>query len=334
MILLGVLDAMKVGWKRCSASTTGVNFVGKLSRCLWYIDPHHNKFASRGMKIPRRFEMFQGYNDYKKKKKKQEPRLSSTELSAHVHELSGSLMQPWFSVQCYQELRGDVEKLMDALKMYCDYLTTQTRKVGEQQQQVLPVARQEENAAITTIDGVSGVISSVYSHFEEKLRGTPVYEPIFINELAPHDRYERRKWISGIELSFPIMLYKYVYGNHLGTLVYAWRIPEDQPVDSTITSRIFMQLCTNQLHFSTRAMRQEFLSRYSRIVKAPLMVLRNIYRTLLQDSTSSVQAEVDERVAKAVIELNDPEVILDLRKSPSPAFLILSGRSYRPTLMN
>ena len=87
---------------------------------------------------------------------------------------------------------------------------TRTRKVTEHQQQLLPVPRQEENAAITTVD----------------------------DELAPHDRYQKRKWISGIQLSFTIMLYKCVYGNHLGTLVYAWRIPEDQPVDSTITSRI------------------------------------------------------------------------------------------------
>ena len=146
------------------------------------------------MKIPSCFEVFQGYNDYKKNKKR-EPQLSSTELNVHLHELCESLLQPWFSVQRYKELRGDVEKLVDALKMYCDYLTTQTRKVTEHQQQLLPVPRQEENAAITTVDGVSCGISSVYSHFEEKLRDTPVYDPIFVNELAPHDRYQRRKWI-------------------------------------------------------------------------------------------------------------------------------------------
>ena len=107
---------MKAGWKRCNVSTTGVKFVGKLSRCSWYIDPHHSKFASRGMKIPSRFEVFQGYNDYKKNKKR-EPRLSLTDLNVHLHELSGSVMQPWFSVQRYKELRGDMEKLVDALKM-------------------------------------------------------------------------------------------------------------------------------------------------------------------------------------------------------------------------
>jgi hypothetical protein len=62
-------------------------------------------------------------------------------------------------------------------------------------------------------------------------------------------------------------------------------------------------------------MRQEFLNHYRRIAKTTPMILRNIYRTLLQDSTSPVQAEVDERVAKAVIKLDDPEVILDLQKS-------------------
>jgi hypothetical protein len=117
-----------------------------------------------------------------------------------------SCLEVWFSAQRYRKLRGDVEKLVDSLKMYCDYLSTQTRKVTEHQQQLLPIARQEENAAISTINSVSGGISPVYSHLEEKLGDTPVYNPIYVNELAPHDRYQRRKWISGIQLSFPIML--------------------------------------------------------------------------------------------------------------------------------
>lgn len=119
----------------------------------------------------------------------------------------------------------------------------------------------------------------------------------------------------GIQLSFPIMLYKFAYGNHLGTLTYVWRIPEEQLVDNTIVSLIFMHLCFEQSHYSTRAMRQEFFSHYNRLAKAPPMVLRNVYRTLLQDSTSAAylsEAEVDERVAKAVLEIDDPEVILNL----------------------
>ena len=82
---------MNIGWKRCNIST-GLNFAGKLSKCLWYIDPHHSKFASRGIHIPSKFSCFQDYNDYKKKRIK-EPRLSSSELKMRVGELSEILMQ-------------------------------------------------------------------------------------------------------------------------------------------------------------------------------------------------------------------------------------------------
>ena len=48
------------------------------------------------------------------------------------------------------------------------------------------------------------------------------------------------------------------------------------------------------------------------------MILRNIYCTLLHDSTSpeyAGQVEVDERVANAVLHVDDAEVILDLRRA-------------------
>ena len=98
---------MNIGWKRCNIST-GLNFAGKLSKCLWYIDPHHSKFASRGIHVPSKFSCFQGYNDYKKK----DPRLSSSELNIcmYVGELSEILMQPWFSAARFKEPRGDVER--------------------------------------------------------------------------------------------------------------------------------------------------------------------------------------------------------------------------------
>ena len=48
------------------------------------------------------------------------------------------------------------------------------------------------------------------------------------------------------------------------------------------------------------------------------MMLRNIFRTLLQDSSAAEyasQAEVDEHVAKAVLRFDDPELVLDLRRA-------------------
>ena len=48
------------------------------------------------------------------------------------------------------------------------------------------------------------------------------------------------------------------------------------------------------------------------------MLLRNIYRTLLNNeaaSSSAMVAKIDERVAQAVISIDDPDIVLDLRKA-------------------
>ena len=113
------------------------------------------------------------------------------------------------------------------------------------------------------------------------------------------------------------MLYKYAYGNNIGTLVYAWKIPEDECVDNTIIAQVFAQLCSKQSLHSTRAMRREFLDKYNHLAKISKMVPHNIYRTLLQDGSAaqySSEAAVDERVAKAVLQLDDPQIVMDLRR--------------------
>lgn len=105
---------------------------------------------------------------------------------------------------------------------------------------------------------------------------------------------------------------------HLGTLTYAWKIPENQPLDNTIVSRIFTQLNGQHSHYCTRAIRQDFLDKYRRVAKLPTMVLRHIYRTLLGDCSSAEyasEAVVDERITRALLDANDPDIVLDLRRS-------------------
>ena len=111
------------------------------------------------------------------------------------------------------------------------------------------------------------------------------------------------------------MLYRFAYGNHLGTLCYAWKIPDDKSVDNAAVSRVYSQLSKEQSTYSTRAMRREFLDHYTTLANVSPMVLRNIYKTLLHDSSSasnSFEKGVDERVAK---EMDYPDIILDLRQT-------------------
>ena len=54
------------------------------------------------------------------------------------------------------------------------------------------------------------------------------------------------------------MLYKYVYGNHLATATFLWKIPSDAFVDQTEVSYIFSKLTNSQAFYSIRAMCHDF----------------------------------------------------------------------------
>ena len=79
---------MKAGW-RCDS--VGSRFTHKLTRALWYLDTHHEKFSSRGISLVPLLGSLQGYNDFRRKKEK-EPRLSVESLQHHIQVLSDCLM--------------------------------------------------------------------------------------------------------------------------------------------------------------------------------------------------------------------------------------------------
>ena len=220
-------------------------------------------------------------------------------------------MQSWFAVKRFELLRKDVKSLVDSLDKYKRYLCEHTEKVKSHQNE-LTLPPPEENASLITLPGSGGLTLSKYLNLEQKLADVEMYRPIFLNEITPSDQLERRKWLASVQLPFTIMLYRYAYGHHLGTLTYAWKIPEGQPVNDTTVSRIFAQLNGQHLHYCTRAMRQEFLEKYRQIAKLLTMVLQNIHRTLLGDCSSaeySSKARVDERVIRALLDVNDPDTV-------------------------
>ena len=111
------------------------------------------------------------------------------------------------------------------------------------------------------------------------------------------------------------MTMKYPYGNRLGTLSFVWKVPEE--VDETKNARVMLQMTEEIAKHSTREMRRDFIEKYQRFATASKSLLRSIYHDLTEDSSSAptlAQKEVDERVAKAVLMLEDPEILLDLRK--------------------
>ncbi len=160
---------------------------------------------------------------------------------------------------------------------------------------------------------------SRYATVQARLEEKAMYCPNFLNELAPEDRHQRKNWISGLRLEFPAMMYRFMHGNNLGTLVFLWKTPKEGS-EATQNAKLVTDLNQRQKVYSTREMRKEFIQRYARLNSHSKAILRNIYKFLTGDSScsrSAAEKEVDERVAKPAeeaFELDEPEILLDLRQ--------------------
>lgn len=85
-----------------------------------------------------------------------------------------------------------------------------------------------------------------------------------INSYAPDDKYGRRSWLAKLSFPFPVHVYHYAYGNSLGTITYIWKIPGGLVHQNAGVAGVFSELNSMQAKYSTRAMRRDFLQKYSR----------------------------------------------------------------------
>ena len=119
------------------------------------------------------------------------------------------------------------------------------------------------------------------------------------------------------------MMYRFMHGNNLGTLVFVWNVPKEGG-EATANAKLVSELNSRQKVYSTREMCRLYIQRYMRLSsstrKSSKAVLRNLYRSLTGDiasAQSSAEKEVDGRVsalAKEVFELDKPEILLDMRR--------------------
>ena len=67
---IDLLGAMNISWTPDVVGTAGEKCVKIMVSALWYIDPCRKQFVERGIHLPSVLDQFQGYNDWKTKKKK------------------------------------------------------------------------------------------------------------------------------------------------------------------------------------------------------------------------------------------------------------------------
>ena len=88
-------------------------------------------------------------------------------------------------------------------------------------------------------------------------------------------------------------------------------------IDETQNALVMLQASEVVQKYSTPEMHRDFIDKYQHFVTPSKSILCHMYQALTEDSSNAptaLQRDVDERVAKAILEIESPEIILDLRK--------------------
>jgi hypothetical protein len=108
---------MCVGWPGNDHNTCGKKFIERLTKAIWYIDPHLEKLRSRGCHLPLLFSslpVYQQngvYNEYYQRMKKKKSQLTRLELFQLANSIELSLAEPWASKDSWQEVVLNVFEL-------------------------------------------------------------------------------------------------------------------------------------------------------------------------------------------------------------------------------
>ena len=242
------------------------------------------------------------------------PQLMREQLQHHESKLCSLLGQPWLARKLFGSVRNDIETLVEAIHRYKEYLQQRASAVEAVHNRSEPQQCIESNISMHLLPVSSGCINE-YKDVDEVLGSKPEYFPVCLNKFAPSDRYTRSHWLDKLGLPYKVMLMQYPYGNNLGTLSFIWKVP--QQADETQNARVMLQASQDVQKYSTREMRREFINNYQRFVSPSKSILRHMYQALTDDASSAPTAQqraVDERVAKALLEIEAPEIIFDLRK--------------------
>ncbi|XP_033758052.1 uncharacterized protein LOC117340399 [Pecten maximus] len=168
---------------------------------------------------------------------------------------------------------------------------------------------------------VKPTISSRYKPLTEHLSEIEEFKPLCVDEYTPGDTRQRRHYIDNLKngLPYKCILFRVSAGNNLGTHNFIWRVPMNtiQKEDVLTKNNDVIQGITKDLPtYHTRFMKRNFLQKVTLLCDVKPMEARCIYKDLTGDNSApetSNEKIIDEKVKQA-FELQDPDVILDLRE--------------------
>ncbi len=318
--LLKFLSGHGLGWEE--PDVYGKSFVTNLCNLLWYVDGHHQVFASRSCDIPLYFSSFSGYNcpERSKHRKRSISNMNRDKLLEYTSVLNELAMSSWLQQPEWSSLRVALIMFIESVTSYASYLAVRNKAMKVHHSSPEPTVSFSDASNIRYMEKLSSV-SPLLSDIDTAVKNSKNYEIVYVSEFAPLNKRKKYLFIRELEngLLSNAFLLTYTHGSNVGNYHFVWKAPENV-CDTACASenlRLIEKIKKDIPVYHTRAMKREFFSLCGRISpKSKPYVLRSIYCTLTGDHTSSrttAEAEIDERVSEALA-MQDPDIILDLRE--------------------
>ena len=279
----------------------------------------HNTLASRSLPVPVELSNFQGYTkpETHKHKRKAEKTFEQDFVSEHSLVLLLLTEKSYMKSLRWKSMRVIVLKLAVNLRGYASYLESRNEafKKNSQQIKTFPFSDTGLFDIIPAKVTLNGKLKSRSGRLSEAVLTSEMYKVFYINEFSTTDRRKRFEFMK--ELILPCRFVKYCHTSAEVNMYFLWRIPVDAPEDEILnkSTEIRENLLKIIPKYHTRQMRAEFINSFGRATGCKSAILREAYRRLTGDGSSSrtVDEEAVDKRVNEFLSLEDPELIYDLR---------------------
>ncbi len=238
--------------------------------------------------VPPVFEKFQGYNEIKRKKVKEQP-LCSCLLYNHSQALYSICNRPVMKTNPQWEgMQENVKALADCLDAYRNYLIQQKELQEDIRTLVHPVRQVSEECIVEAREKTLYPIREEYKILHEEVKKVGVLKPVYFDESKhipkPFEtNVQRFRFIENLQLSVPVDMFKYAPGGSYTTVVCVVQVNPSRSDNEklTQTAKVMAAIKPRFPEFHTRTMKKNFKQQLP-ILPQSLPVLRNLFTKIWQ----------------------------------------------------
>lgn len=137
------------------------------------------------------------------------------------------LPSPYFLCMKGAEFEKLCSELVNGRRIYLDFLQKQNERSkmnNKAEQQIRSISDLKLMRAIPVYDK----FEPNYVPLHEALNNLKVYEPLFLYNIQPGERFDRRKWLQKLPLPYLCKLYLHVLANYFENFNFGWKISKSE----------------------------------------------------------------------------------------------------------